>query len=101
MHQTVSASDGTVLGGHRDSSSHLRVEHNGRRAMPDFTLVTTHVGAIEVGGQVVGLARFATVNWRYTCRFGRVKPGPTSPNQRASLIPKLSLIPRPTDPESE
>ena len=38
--------------------------------MPDFTLVTTHVGAIEVGGQVVGLARFATVNWRYTCRFG-------------------------------
>ncbi len=43
--------------------------------MPDYTLVTTHVGAIELDGEISCLARFAAVHWGHSCRLRRVKQG--------------------------
>ena len=75
LHAIVGASKGKMLAKHRDSSSILRAEGTGKRAMPDFTLVTTHVGVIEVGGMGVGRARVATVYWGYSCRLKPVQRG--------------------------
>ena len=69
------AAEGMALAGHRDSSTFLRDVTTGRRAMPDFTLVSTHAGAIEVNGEASCLARFATVHWGHSCLVRRVKRG--------------------------
>ena len=69
------AAEGMALAGHRDSSTLFRDVTTGRRAMPDFTLVSTHAGAIEVNGEASCLARFATVHWGHSCLVKRVKRG--------------------------
>jgi hypothetical protein len=75
LHAIVGASKGKMLAKHRDSSSILRAAGTGKRAMPDFTLVMTHVGVIEVGGKRVGRARVATVYWGYSSRLKPVQRG--------------------------
>jgi hypothetical protein len=75
LHAIVGASQKKMLAQHRDSSGILRAAGNSKRAMPDFTLVTTHVGVIEVGGKRVGRARVATVYWGYSCPLKPVQRG--------------------------
>jgi hypothetical protein len=75
--ERADASEGMALTGHRDSSTLFRDVATGRRAMPDYTLVTTHVGAIMLNGSTCCLARFATVNWGHSSRVRRVKRGDT------------------------
>ena len=76
LHGIASAGKkGKMLAFHRDSSTFFRAASNGKRALPDYTLVTTHVGAIVVNGSVVGFARFAAVHWGYTCRLRPLKQG--------------------------
>ncbi len=76
LHGIASAGKkGKMLAFHRDSSTFFRAASNGKRALPDYTLVTTHVGAIVVNGIVVGYARFAAVHWGYTCRLRRLQQG--------------------------
>jgi hypothetical protein len=67
LHGIAAAGNGSMLASHRDSSALLHAASNGKRALPDFTLVTTHVGVIEVGGVVVGRVRIATVHWGHSC----------------------------------
>jgi hypothetical protein len=67
LHGIAAAGKGSMLASHRDSSALLHAASNGKRALPDFTLVTTHVGVIEVGGVVVGRVRIATVHWGHSC----------------------------------
>ena len=78
LHGIAGAGKGKMLAFHRDSSALLRAASNGKRALPDFTLVTTDVGVIEVGGKDVGRVRFATVHWGYACRLRPLKQGVTA-----------------------
>ena len=66
LHGIAAAGNGSMLASHRDSSALLHAASNGKRALPDFTLVTTHVGVIEVGGEDVGRVRIATVHWGHS-----------------------------------
>ncbi len=66
LHGIAAAGKGSMLASHRDSSAHLHAASNGKLALPDFTLVTTHVGVIEVGGENVGRVRIATVHWGHS-----------------------------------